>query len=187
MEKENSKDKIISTASRLFQLQGYHATGLNQILKESEAPKGSLYYYFPNGKEQLAIESVQLTARFVSERIEEGLNRHSDPVVAIQGFIDDMAKQFQEKRCSEGVPIAAVALETSLTSEELRKACQVAYEKFQDVFTRKLIQSGYEENRAKELGIVINSMLEGAFLISFTTGTSKPLQLVSKQIPVLLQ
>ena len=40
----DSREKILHTASRLFQLQGYHATGLNQIVKESGAPKGFPVY-----------------------------------------------------------------------------------------------------------------------------------------------
>lgn len=186
-EKINSKDKLIKTASKLFQIQGYHGTGLNQITKESGAPKGSLYYHFPNGKEQLAVESVRLTAMFVSEQMEKGLSQKSDPVEAIQDFIVEMAERFEKESKTVGVPIAAVALETSLTSESLREACQSAYEKFQDVFTQKLIASGFEVPRAKELGILINSMIEGAFLISFTMGNTEPLLVVAKQIPVLLK
>ena len=185
--KENSRERLIKTASRLFQLQGYHATGLNQITKESGAPKGSLYYHFPDGKEQLAIESVQLTTAFVSKQIEEGLNKSTDPIEAIQLFIKDMAERFERESCTVGIPIAAVALETSLISEPLRVSCQSAYQKFQSAFTEKLIQSGYEEKHAMELGIVINSMIEGAFLISFTMGKSEPLRLVAKQIPSLLK
>lgn len=121
---------MISAASRLFQLQGYHGTGLNHILKESGAPKGSLYYYFPDGKEQLAVESVQLTAQHVRARIERGLDQKKDAVEAIQGFIIEMANQYQNDRSQEGVPIAAVALETALFSEPIRKACQSGYEGF---------------------------------------------------------
>lgn len=186
-EKVNSKDKLIQTASCLFQKQGYHGTGLNQITKESGAPKGSLYHYFPGGKEQLALESVQLTAKFVVSRIRDGLNKSSDPVKAIQDYINDMAERFQNEGIKGGVPIASIALETSLMSEQLREACQTAYEEFQGAFTHKLLDSGFNESRAKELGIVINSMLEGAFLLSFTTGNSEPLIIVAKQIPVLLR
>lgn len=185
--KENSKDKLIKTASRLFQLQGYHATGLNQITKESGAPKGSLYYHFPDGKEQLALESVELTANFVNRQITEGLTKSSDAVEAIQNLIVALSERFQKNNYKDGVPIATVALETSLISELLREACQSAYMQFQNVFTQKLIESGYDKNRARELGIVINSMVEGAFLISFTMGDSEPLRLVAKQIPVLLK
>ncbi|SOC24638.1 TetR family transcriptional regulator [Ureibacillus xyleni] len=186
-EKESTKDKIIKTASRLFQMQGYHATGLNQIIKESGSPKGSLYYYFPDGKEQLALESLQVTAKFVLDQIVDGLQKSSEPVMAIQNLINDMAERFEKEGCKGGVPVASIALETSLISEPLRNACQLAYFSFQDAFTQKLISSGLEENRAIELGIAINSMVEGAFLLSFTMGNSQPLRMVAKQIPVLLK
>ncbi|UUZ80779.1 TetR/AcrR family transcriptional regulator [Paenibacillus sp. P26] len=54
----SARERLIQATSNLIELQGYHATGLNQIIKEGGAPKGSLYYYFPNGKEELVAESV---------------------------------------------------------------------------------------------------------------------------------
>ncbi len=83
----DSREKILHTASRLFQLQGYHATGLNQIVKESGAPKGSLYHFFPNGKEELAIEAVTYTGKIVEHLIQQSMDESSDPVEAIQLFI----------------------------------------------------------------------------------------------------
>lgn len=185
--KESSRDKLVKTASRLFQLKGYHGTGLNHILKESGAPKGSLYYHFPDGKEQLAVESVQLTAEFVRNHIQRGVDEKTDAIEAIQDFIKGMAEQYQNDDSQQGVPIAAVALETALISEPIREACQNGYESFQQVFTEKLLKSGYEEARARELGIVINSMIEGAFLLSFTKGSNEPLLLAAKNIPALLK
>ncbi|NWO14853.1 MAG: TetR/AcrR family transcriptional regulator [Virgibacillus sp.] len=183
----NTKEKLIQTASRLFQLQGYHGTGVKQIVEESHSPKGSLYYYFPGGKEQLAIESVYATAQFIRINIQENLNKEDDPTKAIQSFIYKIAEIFQKQFRLEGVPIASVALETSLISEPLRKACQEAYISFQHQFTEKLIQAKVAQNRACELGIVINSMIEGAFLLSFTMDSAEPLLLVAEQIPLLLQ
>ncbi len=52
------KDNIVVAAMSLFRRQGYASTGLNQILQESGAPKGSLYHYFPGGKEQLGLAAV---------------------------------------------------------------------------------------------------------------------------------
>lgn len=184
--KEGSKERILKTASRLFQLQGYHGTGLNQIIAESGAPKGSLYYHFPNGKEELAAEAVRLTAEMVTGRIKTELEEIAAPAESIAHFIESMANQFELEQTPQGVPIAAVALETSYSSETLRAACQDAYKNFQSAFTEKMVKSGYKQTEAEELAIVINAMIEGAFLLSFTQGDTKPLRLVAKKIPGLL-
>ncbi|MET3195717.1 TetR/AcrR family transcriptional regulator [Bacillus sp. OAE603] len=185
-QKESSRTKILKTASRLFQLQGYHATGLNQITQESGAPKGSLYYHFPNGKEQLAIEAVELTSTFILNYINEGLQSSPDALRAIENFILWMAEQF-EKGPMTGLPIATVALETSLVSETIRETCQHSYQKFETAFSQKLMISGFDQERAEELGVILNFMIEGACLISFTNGNGEPLRMLAKQIPLLLK
>jgi len=64
--KTDARAKAIATAERLFRVQGYTATGLIQILKESGAPKGSFYFHFPRGKAQLAEEAID---QYVGRRI----------------------------------------------------------------------------------------------------------------------
>lgn len=53
-----ARDRIVETAARLFEAQGYAATGINQIIAESKTAKASFYDYFPSkellGKEYLA-------------------------------------------------------------------------------------------------------------------------------------
>lgn len=187
VEKEGTKERILKTASRLFQLQGFHGTGLNQIIAESGAPKGSLYYHFPNGKEELAAEAVRHTAEMVTSRIKAELNEAAEPAEAIAMFIENLANRFDREETPQGVPIAAVALETSYSNETLRVACQGAYTSFQSAFAEKMVQSGYKQNEAEDLAIVVNAMIEGAFLLSFTQGDTKPLRLVAKKIPALLK
>ncbi|MFB9758667.1 MULTISPECIES: TetR/AcrR family transcriptional regulator [Bacillaceae] len=185
--KRETRDKIIKTASRLFQLQGYHATGLNQILTESETPKGSLYYHFPNGKEQLAIEAVNNMKDFVQAKTEKIFKEIAEPDKAIQFSITEVAKEFNKVEDITGFPVGLLAAETALMSEPLRKACQQAFETWEDTYTKKLIQGGFPEETAKELGMVINSMIEGGILRSLTNKDSTPLLLIAKQIPILLK
>lgn len=64
--KTDARAHAIATAQRLFRFQGYTATGLTQILKESGAPKGSFYFHFPRGKAQLAEEAID---RYVAHRM----------------------------------------------------------------------------------------------------------------------
>ncbi len=50
----NSSIKILETASRLFYEQGYHVTGINQVIAEAGVAKASFYHYF-SSKEELCI------------------------------------------------------------------------------------------------------------------------------------
>jgi len=60
--RETAKDRILRAAIRLFQQRGYHGVGLTEILAEAQAPKGSLYHHFPEGKAQLAVAAIEAIA-----------------------------------------------------------------------------------------------------------------------------
>src|ERR1700744_2201193 len=42
------KEKIMDVASRLFHTQGYHLTGINQVIDDAGVARGSLYNHFPS-------------------------------------------------------------------------------------------------------------------------------------------
>lgn len=58
MPKINVKNRILKTAARLFHQQGFHQTGINQIIKEAEIARGSLYQHF-SGKDELCVEYLE--------------------------------------------------------------------------------------------------------------------------------
>ncbi|GAB1810412.1 TetR/AcrR family transcriptional regulator [Priestia megaterium] len=184
--KGETKERIIKTAAHLFQLQGYHATGLNQIIKESKAPRGSVYYHFPNGKEELAIEAVKYTGRFVEQQIKESMAQVLDPAEAIQHFVEVTSKQFNNPESVEGIPVGLLASETALISEPLRQTCVDVFKTWANVFATKLIQHGYEVEEAETLGMTINSMIEGGIMFSLAHKDKQPLLLISQQIPFIL-
>lgn len=189
----STRDRILMAATHLFQLKGYHATGLNEILKKSNAPKGSLYYYFPNGKEQLALESIELTKVFVEKLIRERLSRIDDPVESIKSAFQDMADNLDmeenEKialRSTKKVSVNLVALETSSSNENLRKACESAFDAWQNVYAEKLIQGGFTKTEAEKLSMVIQSLAEGAIVMSLTKKSDIPFFEVAETIPYIL-
>lgn len=52
------RERIVSTASRLFYQQGYNLTGINQIIAEADIARGSLYQHF-SSKEELLLEYMR--------------------------------------------------------------------------------------------------------------------------------
>jgi len=70
----DARQRMVGTAARLFRRQGYCATGWRQVVAESGAPWGSQAHYFPQGKEQLAAEAVELAGARYEALLREGLN-----------------------------------------------------------------------------------------------------------------
>lgn len=192
-EKLGTKDRIVKAATVLFQNKGYHATGLNEILRKSNAPKGSLYYYFPGGKEQLALEAINQTKIFIEKTIRERLELIEDPAESIKNSIEEMADNLNagedEKlsfRSTKKVSINLIAMETATSNETLRKACDSAFNTWQNVYAQKLIDGGFERERAKNLSLIIQTMIEGAIIMSLTKKSDKPLIEIANQIPIIV-
>jgi TetR/AcrR family transcriptional repressor of lmrAB and yxaGH operons len=182
-----TRQQIIEKTSDLLERQGYYATGLNQIVAESETPRGSLYYYFPEGKEELAAEAVWYKARQMAEHLRQRLDAHTDVIEAIYQFMLEVADHSESQHCTAGAPIAAVALETSANNERLRQACQAAYHLLQKPFAEKLLAAGFMPERAQSLAITVSVALEGAVILGRTERTSQAMRLVAEEIKQLLR
>ncbi|GGK85837.1 TetR/AcrR family transcriptional regulator [Amphritea balenae] len=70
---EHNKEKILATGMDLFNRQGYHGTGLKEILSACQVPKGSFYNYF-DSKEQFAIEVLEYHHQQENEKWENRVN-----------------------------------------------------------------------------------------------------------------
>ncbi|MCG7382170.1 TetR/AcrR family transcriptional regulator [Paenibacillus sp. ACRRY] len=175
-EKSNAKEQIVSTAARLFFSQGYHATGLNQIIKESSTPKGSLYHYFPHGKEELAHECIQKANEHIMQKFEDTFAAHESTGDAIQRFIHDMADETEAAGFTGFLPFSFwAAVETSCISHQLRVACQGVFANWQNIITKHLMMEGVGEEKARETGLLVISLMEGALIISLTNQDKQPL------------
>jgi TetR/AcrR family transcriptional repressor of lmrAB and yxaGH operons len=181
------RQQIIEKTSELLDRQGYHATGLNQIVAESETPRGSLYYYFPDGKEELAAEAIEDKARKVSEHTRRSLATDEPAVDAIYHFVLSLADHAESEHCAAGAPVAAVALETATTSARLQRACQAAYKLQQAPFEERLLAGGFAPQSAHDLAVTISAALEGGFILSRTEHTSQPLRIIAEAIKQLLR
>lgn len=186
--KPEAYEKIVQTASKLFFHQGYHATGLNQILTESGSPKGSLYYYFPRGKEELALECIRRGNEFIKQKLKETLAGNDDPVLAIQEFIRNTAEE-ADRTCFNGfMPIGFwAAAETSCISDSLRYACVNTFTDWQQIYMEHLQAAGWVEEKSRSLAVLIISMLEGALILAVTQQSSAPIYNVVDYIPQLIK
>ena len=183
----STRDHIVDVTSRLLEAQGYHATGLNQIIAESGAPRGSLYYYFPQGKEELTAEAVMRTGRLAAQRIAEQLAQVEEPAESLRQFIRNVAYHVERSGFEAGGPLSIVAMETVNSSERLNLVCRAAYQLLQQAFADKLRLSGYTQERAERLAVFITASMEGGIMLSRTNHSSEPLRVMADELADFIQ
>jgi TetR/AcrR family transcriptional repressor of lmrAB and yxaGH operons len=185
-EKSNPKEAIVTTAARLFFSQGYHATGLNQIVKESCAPKGSLYHYFPNGKEELAHVCIGKANEHIVHKFRDTFAAYDNTGDAIRHFIHETADEAEAAGFTGFLPFSFwAAVETSCISDKLRKASQEVFDAWQEIIAERLRLDGFEEKKAHEMALLILSMMEGALIISLTHQSKEPMLNAADYLSVL--
>jgi TetR/AcrR family transcriptional repressor of lmrAB and yxaGH operons len=170
-----AKEQILQAAARLFEKQGYHATGLNEILRESGTPKGSLYYYFPEGKDQIGAETALWSAGQMTERIRLGLAQAETPAEAVRFLALGIASAVEQSGFAAGGPLMMLAAESAVGSERVNAACREAYSQMQGVFSEKL--SG-----DTALAEFVLATLEGAILLSRVQHSGDPLRRAAEQL-----
>src|SRR5690348_2501794 len=143
-----TRTRLLDTAGKLFRSQGFHATGLDQILRRSRTPKGSLYYYFPGGKDQLAIETLQYVAGEQGQMMSAIFSAQSDPLETLQTFFAHIAENLQASDFRDGCPIAAVTLEVASDRPSVREACRQGFQTWLEVLVQHLNRAGLGEARA---------------------------------------
>lgn len=180
----DSRQRLLDTASRLFRVQGYHATGLNQIVDESQAPKGSLYHYFPDGKEQLAAEAMVNAGKTLRNKL-AGLGSLS-PAAAIDRLVEVSIEELTASDYRDGCPVATVALETNSSSETIREVCQQIFGGALQILTQWLMTKGLEGERARVLALTVFSAYEGALMLSKVQKSPQPLREVAAQLKVFV-
>ena len=161
-----TKQRIIETTERLFRRQGFNGTGLKQIVAEANAPFGSLYHFFPGGKEQLGAEVIASAGLMYQKLIEDVLDEAPDIVQGVRDTFDGAAEVLRVTDYADACPIETVALEVASTNETLRQACADVFDSWIDEATRRFSAEGIPKKRSRELAIAMIAALEGAFVLA---------------------
>lgn len=182
----DTRQRMLDTAADLFQTQGYHATGLTQLTTAGGAPKGSLYFHFPGGKEQLAAEAVRLSSDRTGALLEAVLNDAPDPATGIDRAVEALASFLTESDFQRGCPLATVALDAAATSEPIRAACTDGYESWHGILSGYLAAQNLSTERADELATIVLAAIEGGLLLARTRRDLAPLRAVAAHLHTTL-
>lgn len=183
----SSREAFLATAAELFRRQGYAATGLNQIVAEAKAPKGSLYFHFPGGKSELAAGALAHAGDALAERMEAALATLPGAGEAIAAIAGGMANELRRSNFERGCPLATVLLEQASADERIRAAGARALSRWHRAFAARLEREGLSGERAKELATVVLAAIEGGLLLARVRRDTVPLHRIGRELKRLIE
>lgn len=173
---------MLKATAELFRRQGYDGTGLSQVLDESGAPRGSLYFHFPGGKEQLAAEAVSSIGARIGTGIEALLESSDDVAEAVGRVVESMANDLEESGYVRGCPVAAVSLDSASSSKQVREACRRSFERWISLLEARLERAGWSRGAAREEAILILATVEGALTLARASRDPEPLRTAARRL-----
>jgi TetR/AcrR family transcriptional repressor of lmrAB and yxaGH operons len=182
----DSKGKTLAAAVRLFRQQGFHGTALHDILAAGGSPRGSLYFHFPGGKEEIGETALTLAGEAVRQAIAHAAETSETAELFLTRIARGMASDLEKSDFREGCPIATTALETSAQSDALGAATRGAFKSWEYEIKRGLERFGMGSEQADLVATVVLSQLEGALLLARTYRSLAPMQRAEQALKLLV-
>jgi TetR/AcrR family transcriptional repressor of nem operon len=181
MTAKSTRDHLIDVGQKLMHRHGYNATGLTEILKAADVPKGSFYHHF-GSKEDFAAAALQEYAARMAEHSAATLNdTKTPPLKRLRRYFLDLMKVSGQNGPLPGCMIGRFSLEVAADSPPLRTRISACFARWQhgiaSVIQQAVSQKELPPSTDPELlaGFLLNSW-EGALLRSQAEKSEAPLE-----------
>lgn len=182
----DTRERIVRASLQQMRERGYAGTAISDIVTASGAPRGSITFHFPGGKDEIAREVIALRLSQIIGGIDASAANHASAAGFLSACFDAVAVDFAGSQFAAGCPVAPIALERSGPSSELTDACAAFFESWRGSIARHLTAYGVDPLRAERISALSVSAIEGALVISRTQGTVDALEAARDELRVLL-
>jgi TetR/AcrR family transcriptional regulator, lmrAB and yxaGH operons repressor len=185
-ETTSSREAFVSSTAKLLRRQGYAATGLNEIVARSGAPRGSLYFHFPGGKQELALAAMEQSGEQLRGAIAAVMASPGGAARTVGGLIDALAAGLEASGYRDGCPIATVTLEAAAGSEPVRLTAERVFSSWLSELGSALAAEGMEPEAARRRAMLVLAAAEGGLLLARAQRDTAPLLAVRDELQTLL-
>jgi len=168
---DQTRARLLDAARDLAETGGYFQAGLSQITADSGAPRGSVYFHFPGGKDQIITEALGRSGEEIA-----GLIARAPAATAaglVSTLIDMLADRLEDSGWRKGCPVATIALDVASRNDAIQQACSAAYSAWEQALRDRLL--GYGSGNAGEAAATVLALIEGALILARTHRSREPL------------
>ena len=180
----DSRKKMVESAAALIGSQGMNATSFSEVLADSGAPRGSIYFHFPGGKRELARDAMRWTSDQVLAHLRAG--SPSSAAEVLQHFVALFQHVVEATDGAAGCAVAGVTIDIPASDEELMVEARAAFHAWTALLAEQLTVTGVTSERAAGIATIAVASVEGALILCRAEGGTAPLDAVAIQLQVLV-
>lgn len=159
---------------------------MGDIVSASGSPKGSLYFHFPGGKEELAAIALSKAGNDVCELLQQAFSSNKTMELGLKSVFALFLEGLERSGFRAGCPVGTVAAEAP-DSRQVAEAVEAVFQQWHVIVKDRLVQAGLRTRRADELAEFILATFEGGVLLAKATKATKPLETTLREILHLLR
>jgi TetR/AcrR family transcriptional regulator, lmrAB and yxaGH operons repressor len=176
----DSRERMVASAASLIGSRGVRATSFTEVLKDSRAPRGSIYHHFPGGKRQLVGDAMCRTSEQILAY--QRTCRADTAAGVVEHFVNLFRLSLVSSQCRAGCPVAGVVIDTYDEQGPLRETARESFRSWIALLTDQLVAVGLTRADARSLSVTTLASVEGGLLLCRAEGSVAPLDQVARQL-----
>jgi len=186
-DKQETRNRLLDRGVQLLTEQGYHGTGLQDLLEGMGVPKGSFYNYFEN-KEAFGAEAIGHYIEPFIQRLRYYLDQPDlGGREALEAYFGELIAELQYRQFQGGCLLGNLLGEIGDTSPICREALSRAFHRYRDQLAEGIGRGQREgtyrrDKTAVELADRLADAWQGALLRMKVEQSVQPLEACCKSL-----
>jgi TetR/AcrR family transcriptional repressor of lmrAB and yxaGH operons len=176
---------MLISAAEVMRERGAAGVTIDEVLARSGAPRGSVYYHFPEGRNQILTEALQYAGEALTEVIDDAAAKGG--LFLVRQFVGFWDGLLVESDFTAGCPVVAAAIGSADDEPQLTTVAGTIFRRWRDALTRAFVGDGFDEPCAASLAIMCIASLEGAVVLCRSTRSVDPLRAVTDEVEFLIK
>src|ERR1700761_99990 len=181
----DTRTKMLISAAEVMRERGAAGVTIDEVLHRSGAPRGSVYYHFPEGRNQILTEALHYAGEAITADIDDAAGRGAKVLLA--RFVEFLERVLADSDFNAGCPVVAAAIGSA--EDDVRLAAEAAriFAHWRTALTWAFVADGFAESDADSLAVMSIATLEGAVVLCRSLRSSDPLHKVYEQLEFLVK
>jgi TetR/AcrR family transcriptional repressor of lmrAB and yxaGH operons len=180
-----TRTKMLISAAEVMRERGAAGVTIDAVLARSGAPRGSVYYHFPDGRNQILTEALRYSGDSITAMIDEATGRGARAL--LREFVEFWVGLLSDGDFTAGCPVVAAAIGCNVDVPQLSTEAGIILGRWCTALTRAFVNDGFDDAEAGSLAVMSISALEGAIVLSRSTHSADPLRQVGDQLEFLVK